>query len=138
MCAFECLFVEWFQQVKMSREKNKKSFKAHIKKLVTQNLQPTLNRQEVNKMSSPSERLEKIKNNMKNLLETAQQIIGSTLDRDALEQANNSWFISIRSALDGDHEYLELSSVTTMQDTITRLWENEEQAKQDSEDKSDW
>ena len=89
-------------------------------------------------MSSPSERLEKIKNNIKNLLENVQQIIGSTLDMGALEQANNSWLISIRTALDGDHEYLELSSVSTMQDTITRLWENEEQAKQDSEDKSDW
>ena len=88
-------------------------------------------------MSSPSERLEKIKNNIKNLLENAQQIIGSTLDMGALEQANNSWLISIRTALDGDHKY-ELSLVATMQDTITRLWENEEQAKQDSEDKSDW
>ena len=86
-------------------------------------------------MSSQSERLKNIKNKMQDLLESARQIVASSLDKFALEQADNSWFISIDRALDNDHDYYKESSITTMQDTITRLYQNEEQDKEDLQDK---
>lgn len=81
-----------------------------------------------------SQRLEEIKDEIKDLLEEAKQIVRK--DDRAWQQAKSYWYAHIVSALDKDHDYLG-SSMITMQDTIDKLEDLEDEDSDDVDEDDD-
>lgn len=70
--------------------------------------------------SDGAERLMEIKEEIKELLHEAKNIVAQSGDERAWARAKSYWYGHIVSALDKDHEYMG-SSMVTMQDTIDEL-----------------
>ena len=84
-------------------------------------------------------RLLEIKDEMKELLGEAHDILRSGEDHIALRRAESYWYAHIVMALDKDHGYLG-SSMCSMQDTIDELTESMEDVddEDDDDDTYDW
>ena len=76
-------------------------------------------------MSSQSNRLEEIKDEIKDLLEESRRIIHFNGNKLDWERAKSYWFAHIQCALDKNNDYLG-SSMFTMQDTIDSLSDEDE------------
>jgi hypothetical protein len=70
------------------------------------------------------ERLEEIKDEIKELVEEAIGIVRSSGTRTTYETARTYWYAHILGALDKDHEFLG-GSMTTMEDTIEDVEEDQ-------------
>ena len=73
------------------------------------------------------ERLEEIRDEMKELLNEAARILRKG-DDAAYERARVYWLAHIRTALDKEHDYLG-GSMITMQDTIDELAEGDDDSE---------
>lgn len=84
-------------------------------------------------MGNPKERLEEIKDEIKELMEEAKHLVRRHADQIVYEQARSYWIPHILMALDKDHDYLG-SSMFTMEDTICQMDDDEEDEESEDEE----